>query len=66
MSSGETKFNKKERNPDGKVQNHRLSIFSQNVKPIGGFDYNIADPEDLKAAHWYVLQNCEEVQPYFE
>lgn len=66
MSKCETKFNRKERNPDGEVQSNGLSVFSHNVKPLGSYEYDVADKKDLQSAHWYILHNCEEVQPFFE
>lgn len=66
LPRSESKFNKKDRNPDGKVRKDALSVFSQNVKPLGGFLFDYADSKEIQMAHWYVLNNCEDVQPYIE
>jgi hypothetical protein len=41
-----------------------LSVFSHKVRPIGGVKYVNLPYLDHELAHWYVLNNCEEIQPY--
>ena len=43
-----------------------LSIFNYPGKASGKSVKYFLDQLDFKAAHLYVLQNCEEVQPYVE
>ncbi|CAL1383444.1 unnamed protein product [Linum trigynum] len=61
----ETQFNAPERNYDIE-EDGNLSIFSTKVRPIGGSQYVPLSDEELEMAHWYVLSNCEDVQPYME
>ena len=64
----ETKFNRPERNDDrGKNrQECVLSVFSQNARPFGANQLVNLPQNELRRAHWYVLNNCEELQLYLE
>ena len=41
-----------------------LSIFTYPVRFHGRDKTKLLDPNDLKIAHWYVLMNCLEDEPY--
>ncbi|XP_059667354.1 uncharacterized protein LOC132312838 isoform X2 [Cornus florida] len=62
----ETCFNREERNFDkGQTQKSTsFSIFTQNVRPLGYGNYEIMDSANLEKAHFYVLNNCPEVEPF--
>ncbi|KAL9451247.1 hypothetical protein AB3S75_012909 [Citrus x aurantiifolia] len=63
----ETKFNR-----DGHINdetqegqnNNRLSVFAQKACPFGGKNFLELSQQQHEAAHWYILNNCEELQPY--
>ncbi|CAN1289729.1 hypothetical protein LINPERPRIM_LOCUS20410 [Linum perenne] len=61
----ETSFNAAERNFDVEIDDE-LSIFSNKVRMLGSPDYVQLTSNELNMIHWYVLSNCEEVQPYME
>ena len=60
----DTKFNQAERNYDGEVQEDGLNVFSQKVRPFGAYTYENLTKEEREMGHWYVLNNCENVEPY--
>ena len=64
----ETKFNREERNYDrGKeVNKEGLFVFSRSFRPLGGSKYEFLSQQDYEMSQWYILNNCEEVEPYFE
>ena len=64
----ETRFSRVERNDDNREEQAcgRLSIFSQQARPIGGRQLMQLSKEELEKAHWYVINNCHELQPYLE
>ncbi|XP_026401685.1 uncharacterized protein LOC113297433 isoform X2 [Papaver somniferum] len=66
----ETKFNRKERNDDeldGSLRRQgAISVFAQKVRPTGAVDIKSLSPEERDQIHWYILNNCEEVQPYMK
>lgn len=68
LSGVETKFNREERNYDGgqEQQPGRLSVFSQNVRPLGSTVYTTLTLTDLAKAHWYILNNCNEIVLYLK
>ena len=68
LSGIETKFNRKERNNDrGKEMNEEgLFIFSRSFRPLGGSKYEFLSQQDYEMIQWYILNNYEEVEPYFE
>ena len=43
-----------------------LSIFKQTVRPMGGRRYDFMDMNELSKAHFYILNNCEEIEDYIE
>ena len=64
----ETKFNRPERNPDliedsGRAQ---LSIFKSIDRSIRKASNVLLEEKQRRVAEWYILNNCEEVQPYLE
>ena len=60
----ETQFNREERNNDI-ADDGGLFIFSQKLRLVGAAKY-VDLKEDLERAHWYILSNCAEVEPYME
>ena len=64
----ETKFNQEERNYDGgkEVNEEGLFVFSRSFCPLGGSKYEFLSQQDYEMVQWYILNNCEEVEPYFE
>ena len=61
----ETQFNKEKCNFDID-QNGGLLIFSQKFRPFGAGKYVELTYEEHEMGHWYILNNCEEVDPYVE
>ncbi|CAL2228558.1 unnamed protein product [Prunus armeniaca] len=61
----ETVFHRPQRNHDGGMRNENLSIFAQSARPFGdpgrgeSFSRN-----DMEVAHWFVLNNCDEIMGY--
>jgi hypothetical protein len=63
----ETAFNRPQRNNDGGVRKEKLSVFAQSARPFG-------DPgrgesfsrKDMEVAHWFVLNNCDEIIAYLD
>ena len=43
-----------------------LYIFKQMVRPIGGRRYEFMNVNELSEAHFYVLNNCEEIKNFIE
>ena len=41
-----------------------LSIFKYSGRPLGSFRTRHMTQQEYKAAHSYILLNCEEVEPY--
>ena len=68
LSGIETKFNREERNYDGgkEVNKESLFVFSKSFRPLGGSKYEFLSQQDYEMIQWYILNNCEEVEPYFE
>ncbi|OIT29436.1 hypothetical protein A4A49_35319 [Nicotiana attenuata] len=64
----ETKFNRLERNYDGGVieSDGGLAIFYQSGRALRGGKIDKLDSNDLEQAHFYILENNEEVQPFLE
>ncbi|CAL2255586.1 unnamed protein product [Prunus armeniaca] len=52
---------------DGGVRNEKLSVFAQSARPFGdpargeSFSRN-----DMEVAHWFVLNNCNEIMAYLD
>ncbi|CAN6541822.1 unnamed protein product [Malus baccata var. baccata] len=62
----ETRFNPNERNDDGRNDRNvgGLSVFSQKARPFGVRKFILLPKKEIDKAHWFVLHNCDEVQPY--
>ncbi|XP_075107711.1 uncharacterized protein LOC107795833 isoform X2 [Nicotiana tabacum] len=62
----ETRFNREDRNDDGSSNKDEvvLDIFSKSVRPFGDGNYDTIPKNDFDMARWYVLNNCEEVEPF--
>ncbi|KAI5333562.1 hypothetical protein L3X38_023694 [Prunus dulcis] len=62
-----TAFNRPQRNNDGGMRKEKLSVFTRSARPFG-------DPErgesffrnDMEVAHWFVLNNCDEIMAYLD
>ena len=63
----ETVHNRRERNEDFGESNERLIVFSQTAQPTGGRwnDDNLFHVL-LDTAHWYLLYNSPELEPYLK
>uniref|UniRef100_A0A151UHT1 Uncharacterized protein n=1 Tax=Cajanus cajan TaxID=3821 RepID=A0A151UHT1_CAJCA len=48
------------------VDRTTLSMFKINNRPIGGGSWGNMNLSKIQQAHFYILQNCEEVQPMIE
>ncbi|BBH02706.1 transposable element gene [Prunus dulcis] len=55
----ETAFNRPQRNNDGGMRKEKLSVFAQSARPFG-------DPDEESLAHWFVLNNCDEIMAYLD
>ncbi|BBN68905.1 hypothetical protein Prudu_637S000100, partial [Prunus dulcis] len=55
----ETAFNRPQRNNDGGMRKEKLSVFAQSARPFG-------DPGRGSLAHWFVLNNCDEIMAYLD
>lgn len=64
----ETKFNREERNFDREKEtvSQGLLIFSRSVRPFGGSKYEVLSDQEFEMIQWYILNNCELVEPFFE
>ncbi|KAL3358884.1 hypothetical protein AABB24_015793 [Solanum stoloniferum] len=67
LTNIETRFNREDRNVDGSSnkEEHVLDIFSESVRPFKG-EYDAIPKKDLDMAQWYVLNNCEEAEPFLQ
>ncbi|XP_065872300.1 uncharacterized protein [Euphorbia lathyris] len=61
----ETRFNRDDRNND-MGNDDSLSIFSQHCRPFGATKFIDLSEEEYNFVQWFVLQNCEEVEPFFQ
>ncbi|XP_026384463.1 uncharacterized protein LOC113280039 [Papaver somniferum] len=66
-----TKFNREERNNDTSCDGHgkkgtSLPVFSQTARPISGTTYKQLSKKEIEMAHWYLLNNCDELRPYLD
>uniref|UniRef100_A0A803N837 Uncharacterized protein n=1 Tax=Chenopodium quinoa TaxID=63459 RepID=A0A803N837_CHEQI len=67
LSKIETQFNRLDRNEDMNYpQLHSLSVFYNTGKTLGKPNLKQLSIEDWRKAQLYVLQNCEEAQPFFD
>ncbi|BBH09131.1 hypothetical protein Prudu_021547, partial [Prunus dulcis] len=63
----ETAFNRPQCNNDGGMRKEKLSVFAQSARPFGdpgrgeSFSRN-----DMEVAHWFVLNNCDEIMAYLD
>lgn len=63
----ETIFNREERNDGGGERTGGLSAFKQTVRPFGQIQRARNVPVDQRdMAHWFILYNSPEVDPYRE
>ncbi|KAL3820333.1 hypothetical protein ACJIZ3_006238 [Penstemon smallii] len=63
----ETKYNRVERNHDGDEHpNTTISVFKTKVRIIGETRYTPMTREKHSAMHWFVLNNCPEIEPYLK
>ncbi|KAL3830913.1 hypothetical protein ACJIZ3_019715 [Penstemon smallii] len=61
----ETIFNRVERNPDGEEHpNATLSVFKSKIRVFGETKYTQLKREERSALHWFVLNNCPEIEIY--
>lgn len=67
LSEIETRFDREERNNDGRNETgeKKLFIFTP-TRPFGSSKYADLSKEDVSEMHWYILSNCEEVDSYIE
>ncbi|KAL6275856.1 hypothetical protein ACE6H2_019457 [Prunus campanulata] len=63
----DTAFNRPQRNNDGGVRNEQLSVFSQSARPFGDIVQGESfSRKDMEVAHWFVLNNCDEIMAYLD
>ena len=64
----ETKFNRPERNLDlnEDLGRAKFFIFKSIVRPIRKASTIRLDEKKRRVAEWYILNNCEDLQPYLE
>lgn len=62
----ETKFNRTSRNYDGAepVREGYLSVFSKGIRPFGNPQGKTLTRKERELVHSYILNNCDELQPY--
>jgi hypothetical protein len=65
MEDVDTRFNRDARHGDGPLDGNS-SVFMHDVKLIGSTRIQYMEDEIMDKLVWYVLNNCEEVQPYLE
>ncbi|KAA0040145.1 transposon protein, putative, CACTA, En/Spm sub-class [Cucumis melo var. makuwa] len=63
----ETRFNRNPRNDDS--MNRQLGcgdfdVFKQNVRPMGGSVVRTLSEDEKRMCHWYVLNNCCQIESY--
>ncbi|CAL2256194.1 unnamed protein product [Prunus armeniaca] len=58
-------FTRPQRNNDGGMRNEKLSVFAQSARPFGdpGREESFSR-NDMEVAHWFVLNNCDEIMAY--
>ncbi|KAH0670773.1 hypothetical protein KY290_026168 [Solanum tuberosum] len=64
----ETRFNREHRNYDGSSSKGEdfLDIFSKSSRPYRDGIYDVIPKKDFDMARWYVLNNCEEAEPFLQ
>ena len=61
----QTPFNCQIRNYDGaEIDQQCITVFRQNCRPFGSVGVKLLTVEEVERAHWFILSNCDEVQPY--
>ncbi|XP_019267397.1 PREDICTED: uncharacterized protein LOC109244716 [Nicotiana attenuata] len=67
LTDMETKQNRLDRNFDSSnIEPNGLSIFNRRGKPLVGGTWINLRTHEINQAHFYILQNCEEVRPWME
>ncbi|CAL8167764.1 unnamed protein product [Prunus armeniaca] len=63
----DTAFNRPQRNNGGGLKNEKLSVFAQSARPfedpVRGESFS---RNDMEVAHWFVLNNCDEIMAYLD
>ncbi|CAL2277072.1 unnamed protein product [Prunus armeniaca] len=63
----DTAFNRPQRNNDEGLRNEKLSVFAQSARPfrdpVRGESFS---RNDMEVAHWFVLNNCDEIMSYLD
>ena len=64
----EITFNRTNRNIDREWGDNELTlfIFKQMIRPIDGRRYEFMDVHELFKTHFYVLNNCKEIEDFIE
>ncbi|BBN67567.1 hypothetical protein Prudu_115S000500 [Prunus dulcis] len=63
----ETTFNRPQRNNDKGLRNEKLSVFAQSARPFRDFVRGESfSRNDMEVAHWFVLNNCDEIMAYLD
>ncbi|XP_062093595.1 uncharacterized protein LOC133799612 [Humulus lupulus] len=64
----ETRFNRPDRNPDevGVRRQSTLSIFNMPTRPFGKQSSISITEEQRNMVHWYIVNNCPELEPYLK
>ncbi|WP_286387753.1 hypothetical protein, partial [Acinetobacter bereziniae] len=62
------RFNRPDRNAGREWGDHEptLPVSKQTLRPMSGRRYEFMDASDLSKAHFYVLNNCEEIEDLIE
>lgn len=67
LSDMETTQYRPDRNSNSfNIDNNSLTIFSCHGKPLAGGSCTNLNTLEINQAHFYTLQNCEEVRPWIE
>ncbi|VVA39517.1 PREDICTED: transposon CACTA En/Spm, partial [Prunus dulcis] len=63
----ETAFTSPQHNNGGGMRNEKLFIFAQSARPFGdpGQEESFSR-NDMEVAHWFVLNNCDEIMAYLD
>ncbi|XP_021829050.1 uncharacterized protein LOC110769375 [Prunus avium] len=64
LRNGEIFSSHHERNNDGGETNAKLSVFMHNARPCGGYKMVQWSELEMESAYWYILNNCDEVEPF--
>ncbi|CAL2248342.1 unnamed protein product [Prunus armeniaca] len=63
----ETAFNRPQCNNDGGMRNEKLFVFTQSARPFGDLGRGESfSRNDMEVAHWFVLNNCDEIMAYLD